>query len=94
MELAACSDAQYEVKDGVHGVLYCCSSDRSNCTPVVGRRKKQGPIPDFIQGRFPPGHPLRHSISPESDSASDDLDLNTIIQTGANVDEANVDEAN
>jgi len=86
VDLAACSDAQYEVKDGVHGVSYSCSSDQSNWTPVVGRRKKWGPVPDFIQRRFPPGHPLRCSISPESDSASDDLDLDTIIPTGANVD--------
>jgi len=49
VDLAACSDAQYEVKDGVHGVSYSCSSDQSNWTPVVGRRKKRGPIPDFIQ---------------------------------------------
>jgi len=88
VDLAACSDAQYEVKDGVHGVSYSCSSDQSNWTPVVGRRKKRGPVPDFIQRRFPPGHPLRCSVSPESgsDSASDDLDLDTIIPTGANVD--------
>jgi len=65
---------------------------KTHCTtvtiPVVGRRKKRGPVPDFIQRRFPPGHPLRCSVSPESgsDSASDDLDLDTIIPTGANVD--------
>jgi len=52
----------------------------------VGRRKKQGPVPDFIQRRFPPGHPLCRSISPESDSTSDNLDLNTIIPTEANAD--------
>jgi len=88
VDLAACSDAQYELKDGVHGVSYSCSSDQSNWTPVVGRRKKRGPVPGFIQCRFPPGHPLRCSISPESgsDSTFDDLDLDAIIPTGANVD--------
>ena len=63
---------------------------KTHCTtvtiPVVGRRKKRGPVPDFIQHRFPPCHPLCHFISPESDSASDNLDLNTIIPAGANVD--------
>jgi hypothetical protein len=48
-DLAACSNMQYEVKDGVHGVSYSCSStsdDGSSWTPVVGRRKKRGPVPE------------------------------------------------
>ena len=89
VDLAACSDVQYEVKDGVHGVSYRCSSDDdSSWTPVVGRRKKGGPVPEYIRRRFPPDHRVHHSNSvseSDSDSVPDDLDLDAMIPTGANV---------
>ena len=61
------------------------SNDESSWTPVVGRRQKRRPVPNFVRHRFPPGHPIHH-LSSDSDSGSDDLDLDTVIPTGANMD--------
>ena len=85
VDLTSCSDVQYEVRDGVHGVSYSFSNDESSWTPVVGRRQKRRPVPDFVQRRFPPGHSIHH-LSSDSDSGSEDLDLDTVIPTGANLD--------
>ena len=67
-DLAACSEVQYEVQDGVHGVSYRCSNDdeQSSWTPVVGRMKR-GPASDYLRCGFPPDHPVYHSNSSESD---------------------------
>ena len=55
-------------------------------TPVVGKKKKRS-VPDFIERRFPPDHPVRTSNSSESDGDStSEEDLNTVVPTGANVD--------
>ena len=90
IDLAACSEVQYEVQDGVHGVSYRCSKDdeQSSWTPVVGRRKKRGHVSDYLRYRFPPDHAVHHSNSSESDSdsVSNDLDLGDMIPAGANVD--------
>ena len=90
IDLAACSEVQYEVQDGVHGVSYRCSKDdeQSSWTPVVGRRKKRGHVSDYLRCRFPPDHAVHHSNSSESDSdsVSNDLDLGDMIPAGANVD--------
>ena len=51
----------------------------------MGRRQKRRPVPDFVQRRFPPGHSIHH-LSSDSDSGSEDLDLDTVIPTGANLD--------
>ena len=51
----------------------------------MGRRQKRRPVPDFVQCRFPPGHSIHH-LSSDSDSGSEDLDLDTVIPTGANLD--------
>jgi hypothetical protein len=84
VDLAACSNVQYEVKDGVHGVSYRCSSDDGNSwTPVVGRRKKRGPVPEYLRRRSPPDHRVHHSNTVSD--VPDDLDLDGMIPTGANV---------
>ena len=86
VDLKTCSDVQYEVRDGVHGVSYHFSSDEgTGWTPVVGRRQKRKAVPDFVRRRFPPGHPIHRSNS-DSDSGSEDLDLDTVIPTRASVD--------
>ena len=87
VDLNTCSDVQYKVRDGVHGVSYHFSrSDESTgWTPVVGRRQKRKAVPDFVRRRFPPGHPIHRSNS-DSDSGSEDLDLDTVIPTRASVD--------
>ena len=54
-------------------------------TPAVGRRQKRRPVPDFVRRKFPPGHPIHHSNS-DCDAGSEDLDLDTVIQTRASVD--------
>ena len=90
IDLAACSEVQYEVQDGVHGVSYRWSKDdeQSSWTPVVGRRKKRRPVSEYLRCRFPPDHAVHHSNSSESDSdsVSNDLDLGDMIPAGANVD--------
>ena len=86
VDLKTCSDVQYEVRDGVHGVSYHFSSDEgTGWTPVVGRRQKRKAVPDFVRRRFPPGHPIHRSNS-DNDSGSEDLDLDTVIPTRASVD--------
>ena len=65
LDLAACSEIQYEVKEGIHGVAYSHDGERG-WIPVVGKKKKRC-IPDFIKRRFPPDHPVRTSNSSESD---------------------------
>ena len=51
----------------------------------MGRRQKRKAVPDFVRRRFPPGHPIHRSNS-DSDSGSEDLDLDTVIPTRASVD--------
>ena len=84
VDLATCSEIQYEVKEGIHGVAYSHDGERG-WTPVVGKKKKRC-VPDFIKRRFPPDHPVRTSNSSESDGDStSEEDLNTVIPNGANV---------
>ena len=86
MDLATCSEVQYEVKDGIHGVSYNYCDGESGWTPVVGRKKRRR-VPDYIKRIFSPDHPIPNTNLSEfdSDSTSDDQDLNTVIPTGANV---------
>ena len=51
----------------------------------MGRRKKRRPVPNFVRRRFPPDHSI-HNLSSDSDSGSEDIDLDTVIPTGANKD--------
>ena len=85
VDLATCSEIQYEVKEGIHGVAYSHDGERG-WTPVVGKKKKRC-VPDFIKCRFPPDHPVCTSNSPKSDDDStSEEDLNTVVPTGASVD--------
>ena len=85
VDLATCSEIQYEVKEGVHGVAYNLDGE-SGWTPVVGKKKRRC-VPDFIKRKFPPDHPIRTANSSESDSDStSEEDLDTVIPTGPNVD--------
>ena len=45
---------------------------------------KRKALPDFVRRRFPPGHPIPSFKL--SDSGLEDLDLDTVIPTGASVD--------
>ena len=59
MDLAECTNIQYAMEDGVHGVPYTGSLEEQGWTLVVGRRRR-GSIPDFVRRRFPPDHPIHH----------------------------------
>ena len=96
VDLTACNDVNYEVREGVHGVTYHDKTgDQPNWTPVVAKRKKkQVPVSSFVRQRFAPGHPI-HQRDATSDSDSDsgsDVDLNNIIPSkSANVQYNEVD---
>ena len=79
VDLTACNDVNYEVREGVHGVTYHDKTgDQPNWTPVVAKRKKkQVPVSSFVRQRFAPDHPI-HQRDATSDSDSDsgsDVDL-------------------
>ena len=96
VDLTACNDVNYEVREGVHGVTYHDETgDQPNWTPVVAKRKKkQVPVSSFVRQRFAPDHPI-HQRDATSDSDSDsgsDVDLNNIIPSNpANVQYNEVD---
>ena len=46
VDLASCSEVQYEMKDGIHGVSYNHCDGESGWTPVVGRRKRRS-VPSY-----------------------------------------------
>ena len=75
VDLASCSEIQYEVKDGINGVAYSLSEGDSGWTPVVGKKRR---VPDYIRCRFPPDHPIHNSPESDSDSTPEE-DLNTVI---------------
>ena len=100
VDLTVCSDINYEVREGVHGVTYCCEAEdesrEAKWTPVVAkkRKRKYAPVPDFIHRRFPPDHPIhRRNASSDSDTDSgSEYDLSTIIPSkSANVQYKEVD---
>ena len=42
VDLSVCSDINYEVREGVHGVTYRYEAgDEANCTPVVTKKKRK-----------------------------------------------------
>ncbi len=47
VDLAECTNIQYAMKDGVHGVSYTGHFEEQGWTPVVGRRRRS--IPDFVK---------------------------------------------
>ena len=84
VDLTVCSDVNYEVREGVHGVTYRCEGDEeAKWTPVVAkkRKKKCAPVPLYLRRRFPPDHPI-HQQNTTSNSDSDsgsDCDLSIVI---------------
>ena len=48
VDLAVCSNIEYAMKDGVHGVSYTGHLREQGWTPVVGKRKKRS-IPVYIK---------------------------------------------
>ena len=85
VDLATCSNVQYLVKDGVHGVSYTGCRGNQEWTPVISRRKRRT-IPEFLKRRFPPDHPI-HSHQPDAESteSESEQDLSNVIPTGDNV---------
>ena len=60
VDLTAFNDVNYEVREGVHGVIYHDKTgDQPNWTPVVAKRKKkQMPVSSIVRQRFVPIHPI------------------------------------
>ena len=46
--LLSCAEVVYEKRDDTHGVSYCDSSSKYQWTPVVGRRRKKTPLPNYV----------------------------------------------
>ena len=71
VDLLKCEHVQYEVRNDVHGVSYQqAESSDAGWTPVVAKRKKKVPVPQYVRCRFPPDHPI-HAQSTVSDSDTD-----------------------
>ena len=91
VDLTACSNVNFELRDGQAGVRFEDSSNTSGWTPVVGRRKKRPQLPPCVLRRFPPNHPLRQPESHttrHSDSASsseEEVDEDLVIPQTADV---------
>ena len=89
VDLTACSNVNFELRDGQAGVRFEDSSNTSGWTPVVGRRKKRPQLPPCVLRRFPPNHPLRQShTTRHSDSASsseEEVDEDLVIPQTADV---------
>lgn len=97
VDLAVCSNINYEVREGIHGVSYHCEDeDDEKWTPVVAkkRKRKYAPVPNFIRRRFPPDHPIRQqngSADSDTDSGSE-CDLCSVIPSNStNVQYSEVD---
>ncbi len=86
VDLSKCEHVQYEARNGIHGVFYQqAESSEAGWTPVVAKRKKKVPVPQYVRRRFPPDHPI-HAQSIVSDSDNDsgsDCDLGEVIPSGA-----------
>ena len=85
VDLSKCERIQYEVRNGIHGVSYHQDkSSEASWTPVIAKRKKKVPVPEYVRRRFPPDHPI-HAQSTVSDSDTDsgsDCDLAEVIPSG------------
>ena len=80
VDLTECTNIQYAMKDGVHGVSYTGNLEEQGWTPVVGRRRRRS-VPDFVKRRFPRDHPIHHRGS-DAESESDEEALDNAIPTG------------
>ena len=72
VDLTKCAQVEYEVRDGEHGVLFRqTESSEAGWTPVVAKRRKKIPVPQYVRHRFPPDHPIHAVSDPDIDSGSD-----------------------
>ena len=76
VDLTKCALVEYEVRDGEHGVSFRqTESSEAGWTPVVAKRRRKIPVPQYVRHRFPPDHPIHAVPDPDTDSGSDcDLD--------------------
>ena len=69
--LTKCAYVEYEVRDGDHGVSFCQTElSEAGWTPVVAKRRKKIPVPQYVRHRFPPDHPIHAVPHPDTDSGS------------------------
>ena len=54
VDLLSCAEVVYEKRDGTQEVSYRDASSKYQWTPVVGRRRKKTPLPDYVLRRLPP----------------------------------------
>ena len=84
VDLLSCAEVVYEKRDGTHGVSYRDSSSKYQWTPVVGRRRKKTPLPDYVLRRLPP-HRRQELQRVSSDSESSGSDQPLVIPEKASV---------
>ena len=85
VDLTKCAQVEYEVRDGEHGVLFRqAESSEAGWTPVVAKRRKKIPVPQYVRHRFPPDHPIHAVSDPDTDTDSgSDCDLDEMIPSEA-----------
>ncbi len=74
-----------EIRDGEHGVSFRqTESSEAGWAPVVAKRRKNIPVPQYVRHRFPPDHPIHVVPDPDTDSESDcDLDEMILSETAS-----------
>ena len=83
VDLSKCAHVEYEVRDGEHGVSFRqTESSEAGWTPVVAKRRRKIPVPQYVRHRFPPDHPIHAVPDPDADSGSD-CDLDEVILSEA-----------
>jgi hypothetical protein len=83
VHLTKCAQIEYEVRNGEHGVsFHQTESSEAGWTPVVAKRRKKIPVPQYVRHRFPPDHPIHAVPDPDTDSGSD-CDLDEMIPSEA-----------
>ena len=78
IDLLSCTNVSYEKRGDTHGVSYRDSANKCGWTPVVGRRKKKTPLPEYVLRRFPPHRRAelqRFSSDSESSGPDEPLDF-------------------
>ena len=84
VDLLSCTEVAYEKREDTHGVAYCDASNMYQWTPVVGKRRRRTPLPDYMLRRFPP-HRRQELQMISSDSESSDSDQPLDIPEKASV---------
>ena len=84
VDLLSCTEVAYEKREDTHGVAYCDASNMYQWTPVVGKKRRRTPLPDYMLRRFPP-HRRQELQMISSDSESSDSDQPLDIPEKASV---------